>query len=93
MYGSLISIDCSLFRQSLSVSIAFLYYRTFCHGGRYVLLQGHSHGSDMVMGMCGQDPQESFGDRPKCKVYRIKGSFSEVTKQGVIGEEYRNRVF
>ncbi len=31
-------IDCSLFRQSPSVSIAFLYYRTFCHGGRYVLL-------------------------------------------------------
>ncbi len=37
MYGSLISIDCSLVRQSPSVSIAFLYYRTFCHGGRYVL--------------------------------------------------------
>ncbi len=38
MHGSLISIDCSLFRQSPSVSIAFLYYRTFSQGGRYVLL-------------------------------------------------------
>ncbi len=38
MYGSLISIDCSLFRQSPSVSIAFLYYRTFYHGGRYIFI-------------------------------------------------------
>ena len=45
MHGSLISIDCSLFRQSPSVSIAFLHYRTFCHGGRYVLLHRQCLGS------------------------------------------------